>query len=160
MSYNQRILASALFLRCFAVSFGHFFGFSNNNYIYMYIVQWMWDVQSGHTWTTERMRYRLQRVCYELTVSKQKLLYHFLDLFHAICKFMQFPNCTAQIRNYEIANQFQSKNPIWKLRIAISKLHCAISKLRCAISKLRCTVLKFRYRQRRDHVQEPQGSII
>ena len=64
-----------------------------------------------------------------------------IDMFCAICKFMQFWNCTAQIRNFEIANQFE--RGIWFR-------NCAV---------------KFRYRRRRDHkywwwVQEIQTSII
>ena len=35
-----------------------------------------------------------------------------VHIFLAICKFTQFRNCAVQIRNYEIANQFQNGNPI------------------------------------------------
>ena len=62
----------------------------------------------------------------------------YMYMFRAIWKFTQFPNCAAQIRNCEIANQFQNCKPISKLHgqvYAIWKLRnqlYAISKLRCA----------------------------
>ena len=65
-------------------------------------------------------------------------------MFRAFCKFTQFRNCAAQIRNCEIANRFRNGNPI---------------------SKLRSAILKFRYSWRRDRVyrwwaQEIRTSII
>ena len=41
-------------------------------------------------------------------------------MFRAICKFTQFRNCAAQIRNCENGNQFQNWNPILKWRITLA----------------------------------------
>ena len=42
------------------------------------IILWAWHVYSGHTQTTERVQYRQQWVCQELTVCKKKFAYRFL----------------------------------------------------------------------------------
>ena len=54
---------------------------------------------------------------------------HTMYMFRAICKFTQFRNCPAQIRNCEIGNQFRNWKPISKLEtnfeIGIQFRNCA-----------------------------------
>ena len=67
-------------------------------------------------------------------------------MFCGICKFTQFWNCAAQIRNYVVANQVRNGNPNFEL----AQLDFEIARRN----------LKFRYRQRRKYVQEAQASIV